>query len=45
MVTKTHPAKIQSGGRVSIEKSVRDEFDLEQGDYVLVTVEPMEETQ
>ena len=45
MATKTHPAKIQTGGRVSIDKSVRDELNLEMGDYVMITVEPMEDTQ
>ena len=38
-----HPAKIQTGGRVSIDADVRRELGLEEGDYVLIDVEPLED--
>lgn len=43
MEPKTQPAKMQHGGRVSIDVEIRREFDLEEGDYVMITVRPMEE--
>ena len=42
MASKKHPAKIQNGGRVSIDADIRRELELEQGDYVMIGVEPLE---
>jgi bifunctional DNA-binding transcriptional regulator/antitoxin component of YhaV-PrlF toxin-antitoxin module len=42
MASKKHPAKIQNGGRVSIDADVRRELELEQGDYVMIDVETLE---
>lgn len=36
-----HAAKVQAGGRVSIDAEVRRKLELEQGDYVVITVEPL----
>jgi len=41
MAQSKQPAKIQSGGRVSIDKETRRELGLQQGDYVLIDVEPL----
>ena len=38
------PAKIQAGGRISIEADIRRELGVEPGDYILVNVEPLPET-
>jgi len=45
MVKKTFPATVRDRGRITIDSEARYELGLEKGDYVLVTVEPMEETQ
>ena len=45
MTQAQHPAKIQSGGRVSIDADTRRELGLEQGDYVMIDVQPLEEAQ
>jgi len=37
------PAKIQAGGRISIDADIRRELDVEQGDYILVKVQPLPE--
>jgi bifunctional DNA-binding transcriptional regulator/antitoxin component of YhaV-PrlF toxin-antitoxin module len=37
------PAKIQAGGRISIEADIRRELDVEPGDYVMIDVEPLSE--
>lgn len=39
------PAKIQSGGRISIDADTRREMGLERGDYVLVEIEPLTEAE
>jgi len=41
--TKKAPARILKEGRVTIPKSTRRELGLEYGDFVLVSVEPIEE--
>jgi AbrB family looped-hinge helix DNA binding protein len=38
-----HPVKIQENGRVSIPSDVREELDVEAGDYVVITVERFEQ--
>jgi len=42
MPSKKHPAKIQTGGRVSIDADIRRELGLEPGDHVILSVEPLE---
>ena len=42
-VMPKQPAKIQSNGRVSIDKEIRSELGLEQGDYVMLDVESLSE--
>ena len=37
------PAMIQTNGRVSIDAETRRELGLEQGDYVLIEVTPLDE--
>ena len=34
--------KIQRGGRISIDADIRRELGLEEGDYVVINVEPLE---
>lgn len=34
-----HPVKITKHGRVTIPSEVRNEMELEEGDYVVITVE------
>ena len=34
--------KIQHGGRISIDADIRRELGLEEGDYVVINVEPLE---
>lgn len=41
-MTKT-PAKIIADGRVTIPKDERDRYDLTEGDWVLIDVEPFDE--
>jgi len=41
MAESKQPAKIQSGGRVSIDIDTRRELGLEQGDYVMIDVQPL----
>ena len=36
------PAKVHNNGRISIPVEIRREYGLQQGDYVLVEVEPLE---
>jgi len=36
------PAKVQNNGRISIPVEIRRKHGLQQGDYVLVDVEPLE---
>lgn len=40
---KQFPAKVYSRGRVTIDRDVRAELDIEKGDYVMVTVEELDE--
>jgi len=44
MVERQFPATIRQRGQVTIDKDVRDELDLGLGDYVILTVKPMERT-
>lgn len=36
------PAKVISGGRVTLDSDIRRDLDIEEGDYVLIDVRPME---
>lgn len=36
------PAKIISGGRVTLDSDIHRDLDIEEGDYVLIDVCPME---
>ena len=38
------PAKVIESGRVTIPATVRERYGLETGDYVRITVRPMEDT-
>lgn len=42
MPSKKCPAKIQTGGRVSIDAEIRRALGLTEGDYVMIDVEPLE---
>lgn len=38
------PAKVISGGRITLPKELRREMQIEEGDYVVVSAHPMEDT-
>jgi AbrB family looped-hinge helix DNA binding protein len=38
------PAKLIESGRVTIPATVRERYGLEKGDYVMIDVRPIEET-
>ena len=38
------PTKVINDGRVTIPADVRQELDIERGDYVMIDVEPLEGT-
>jgi len=38
------PTKVIKDGRVTIPADVRQELDIERGDYVMIDVEPLEGT-
>lgn len=38
------PAKVIESGRVTIPATIRKRYGLEKGDYVIVDVRPMEDT-
>lgn len=38
------PAKVISGGRVTLPKEIRQSENIDVGDYVVVNVRPMEES-
>lgn len=38
------PTKVINNGRVTIPAEVRNELGLQEGDYVLIDVEPLEES-
>ncbi|MFC7071616.1 hypothetical protein ACFQJ7_17035 [Halovenus rubra] len=40
--TKRCPAKVLDQGRVTIDASIRRDLELEQGDFVVLQIEPLE---
>jgi bifunctional DNA-binding transcriptional regulator/antitoxin component of YhaV-PrlF toxin-antitoxin module len=36
------PAKVISGGRVTLDSDIRRDLDIQEGDYVLIDVRPVE---
>lgn len=37
------PVKVTQNGRVTIPKEIREEYGLSDGDYVVITVDPIED--